>query len=609
MQKGSRSIVWGGVLLSILCVVLGSPLKASVLEDSLRKSMGGQWYILSQKTTQGTDTFALKDQKRFFIDVQRGTFEEILGKDTLRGKWDMQEDSLVLYHGFKPVDFAIDSVHYRANGGSAQLSLFDGGERKAWLEGKELGSAREEERLHVTLNDRGHPTLTSADRTLSLGYFELAREPFSFMDLIRGLIGILSMLGIAWLFSQNRKAIDWKLVGIGVGLQIAIAILVLQAPVIGEGINAVAGGLVTLLGYSDAGAAFMFGSLIDTSQFGYIFAFKILPTIVFFSALMAVLYYLGILQKVVYAFAWVMSKTMRLSGAESLAAAGNIFVGQTEAPLLVRPYLERMTRSEIMALMTGGFATIAGGVFAAYVDYLGGGDKAQQLDFAKHLITASVMSAPAAIVLAKIIVPETEEVNRDLEVPKDKIGANVLDALSNGILDGLKLAVNVGVMLMVFTAMMAMLNGFFGSWIGEWTGLNDWVVSFTDGRYNEFNLQFILGLIGAPIAWLLGVPNEDILLVGQLLGEKTILNEFFAYASLGEIKQAGLIVNYKSVVIATYALCGFANFASIGIQIGGIGTLAPNKRKMLSQLGLRALLAGTLAAFLTATIAGVLVGF
>ncbi|MEO1805059.1 MAG: nucleoside transporter C-terminal domain-containing protein [Bacteroidota bacterium] len=571
--------------------------------------MGGQWYILSQKTTQGTDTFALKDQKRFFIDVQRGTFEEILGKDTLRGKWDMQEDSLVLYHGFKPVDFAIDSVHYRANGGSAQLSLFDGGERKAWLEGKELGSAREEERLHVTLNDRGYPTLTSADRTLSLGYFELAREPFSFMDLIRGLIGMLSMLGIAWLFSQNRKAIDWKLVGIGVGLQIAIAILVLQAPVIGEGINAVAGGLVTLLGYSDAGAAFMFGSLIDTSQFGYIFAFKILPTIVFFSALMAVLYYLGVLQKVVYAFAWVMSKTMRLSGAESLAAAGNIFVGQTEAPLLVRPYLERMTRSEIMALMTGGFATIAGGVFAAYVDYLGGGDKAQQLDFAKHLITASVMSAPAAIVLAKIIVPETEEVNRDLEVPKDKIGANVLDALSNGILDGLKLAVNVGVMLMVFTAMMAMLNGFFGSWIGEWTGLNDWVVSFTDGRYNEFNLQFILGLVGAPIAWLLGVPNEDILLVGQLLGEKTILNEFFAYASLGEIKQAGLIVNYKSVVIATYALCGFANFASIGIQIGGIGTLAPNKRKMLSQLGLRALLAGTLAAFLTATIAGVLVGF
>ncbi|MEO0583415.1 MAG: nucleoside transporter C-terminal domain-containing protein [Bacteroidota bacterium] len=609
MQKGSRSIVWGGVLLSILCVVLGSPLKASVLEDSLRKSLGGQWYILSQKTTQGTDTFALKDQKRFFIDVQKGTFEEILGKDTLRGRWDMEEDSLVLYHGFKPVDFAVDSVHYRANEGGAQLSLYDGGERKAWLEGKELGSAREEERLHVTLNDRGHPTLTNTDRTLSLGYFELAREPFSYMDLIRGLIGILSMLGIAWLFSQNRKAIDWKLVGIGVGLQIAIAVLVLQAPVIGEGINAVAGGLVTLLGYSDAGAEFMFGSLIDTSQFGYIFAFKILPTIVFFSALMAVLYYLGVLQKVVYAFAWVMSKTMRLSGAESLAAAGNIFVGQTEAPLLVRPYLERMTRSEIMALMTGGFATIAGGVFAAYVDYLGGGDKAQQLDFAKHLITASVMSAPAAIVLAKIIVPETEEVNRDLKVPKDKIGANVLDALSNGILDGLKLAVNVGVMLMVFTAMMAMLNGFFGSWIGEWTGLNDWVVSFTDGRYNEFNLQFILGLVGAPIAWLLGVPNEDILLVGQLLGEKTILNEFFAYASLGEIKEAGLIVNYKSVVIATYALCGFANFASIGIQIGGIGTLAPNKRKMLSQLGLRALLAGTLAAFLTATIAGVLVGF
>ncbi|MEL6131924.1 MAG: Na+ dependent nucleoside transporter N-terminal domain-containing protein, partial [Bacteroidota bacterium] len=469
MQKGSWSIVMGWILLGILCVGWGSPLKATVLEDSLRKSLDGQWYILSQKTTQRVDTFALKDQKRFFIDRTNGTFTEILGTDTVSGKWDLNEDTLILYRGFRRLNFFVDSVYYEAEGKEAKLSLYDEGKRKAWMEGEELGSAREEEHLHISLNAQGYPQLQSAERTLQLGYFDLVRNPFSIMDLVRGLIGILSMLAIAWLFSQNRKAIDWKLVGIGVGLQIVIAVLVLQAPIIGEGINAVAGGLVTLLGYSDAGAEFIFGSLIDTSQFGYIFAFKILPTIVFFSALMAVLYYLGVLQKVVYAFAWIMSKTMRLSGAESLAAAGNIFVGQTEAPLLVRPYLEKMTRSEIMALMTGGFATIAGGVFAAYVDYLGGGDRAQQLDFAKHLITASVMSAPAAIVLAKIIVPETEEVNRDLTVPKDKIGANVLDALSNGILDGLRLAVNVGVMLMVFTAMMAMLNGFFGNWIGEWT--------------------------------------------------------------------------------------------------------------------------------------------
>ncbi|MCI4668788.1 MAG: hypothetical protein MRZ79_11680 [Bacteroidia bacterium] len=415
------------------------------------------------------------------------------------------------------------------------------------------------------------------------------------------------MIGIAYLFSTNRKAIKWRLVGIGMSLQLVIAILVLQVPSVGLAIQAASKGMVTLLNYSEAGAKFMFGDLADTESFPGLFAFQILPTIVFFSAIMSVLYYLGVLQRIVYAFAWIMSKTMRLSGAESLAAAGNIFVGQTEAPLLVKPYLDRMTRSEIMALMTGGFATIAGGVFAAYVKFLGGGDPQQTADIAKHLITASVMSAPAAIVMAKILVPETEEFDQDLNVPKEKIGTNILDALSNGITDGLKLAVNVGVMLMVFTAVMALLNSFFGNVIGEWTGLNSWVESWTNGRYQNFDLTFILGLVGAPFAWLMGVPNEDILLIGQLLGEKTILNEFYSYASLGSLMEQGAISNYKSVVVATYALCGFANFASIGIQIGGIGALSPKQRKNLSELSMRALLGGTFAAFLTASIAGMLI--
>lgn len=431
---------------------------------------------------------------------------------------------------------------------------------------------------------------------------------FSIMSILRGALGILFLLSIAFLFSSNRKKINWRLVGMGVSLQIILAILVLKVPFVKSIFDVISKGFVTVLNFTKDGSAFLFGNLVtDIDSMGFIFAFQILPTIVFFAALSSALYYLGIIQWIVYFFAWIMSKTMKLSGAESLAAAGNIFLGQTESPLLVRPYLQKMTRSEIMCLMTGGMATIAGGVLGAYVGYLGGDSIQEQQIFASHLLAASIMSAPAAIVAAKMLVPEdnNEAIDHELSISKEKIGANVLDAISTGTRDGLKLAVNVGVMLLVFTAFMYMFNAI-SLQIGEWTHLNEKIVIATNGRFEGLSLQYILGMIFSPIAWLLGVDWKDAVLVGQLLGEKTILNEFFAYASLGKLKAANLFLNNKSIVIATYALCGFANFASIGIQIGGISALAPNQQSTLAKLGIKSLIGGTIACFMTATIAGML---
>ena len=428
-------------------------------------------------------------------------------------------------------------------------------------------------------------------------------------DLGRGILGVVSMLAICYVFSRNRKAIDWRLVGVGMSFQIIFALLVLKVPFINGFFDWLAGGFTSILRFASAGAEFRFGGLVtDMASFGYIFAFQVLPTIVFFSALTSILYYLGILQKVVYGLAWALSKSMGLSGPESLAAAANVFIGQTEAPLVVKPYLDNMTKSEIMCLMTGGMATIAGGVFAAYIGYLGGDDPVQQTFFAKHLLTASLISAPAAIVAAKMLVPEVNKKDIDSQLKMSGERAhNILDAISTGTTDGLKLAVNVGVMLLVFTALIALCNQFLMSTIGQVGGLNEWVAESTSGKFEGFNLTYLLGVVFAPFAWLLGTPSEDVLLVGQLLGQKTAINEFVAYAELDNIRKAGMALSPKSLIIATYALCGFANFASIGIQIGGIGAIAPSQRKTLTELGLLALLGGTIASFLTAAIAGVLV--
>lgn len=429
----------------------------------------------------------------------------------------------------------------------------------------------------------------------------------SFGNIMNGLLGMISLVLILWLFSEKKRKVNWRLVLSGMALQLIFAYLVLRVPFVKSGFESVSEFFVLLLGFTRAGSEFLFGNLISVEENGYIFILQVLPTIIFFAALTSTLYYLGVLQKIVYVFAWIMKKTMQLSGAESLAAAGNIFLGQTEAPLLIRPYIDRMTRSEIMALMTGGMATIAGGVLAAYIGFLGGADEEQQTLFATHLLSASIMSAPASLIAAKILVPETEPINEELKVSKDKIGSNLLDAISNGTTDGLKLAVNVGAMLLVFTALMAMVNWFFLAGIGEWFNLNEGIKAASNGAYDGFSLQYVLGKIFAPIAWLVGVRGNDITLVGQLLGEKTILNEFFAYTSLGNMKTMFAFESERSIIIATYALCGFANFASIGIQIGGIGSLAPGKRSLLSSLGLKALLGGTFACLLTGAIAGMLV--
>lgn len=497
----------------------------------------------------------------------------------------------------------------------------------------------------------------------------LISSTFDYMDMIlsllRGVLGIAVLLGICYLMSANRKAINWRLVGSGVALQLVFAVLVLKVPYVSNFFEAIASVFTKIILFSDKGANFLFGDAIvpdpakpqqilydtarivtniDTSKIfqayiindsiggniivdtlarpdaalhvttpkfqniGYIFAFRVLPTILFYSALSSALYYFGILQKIVYGIAWVMSKTMRLSGPESLASAANVFIGQTEAPLFIKPYLRHMTRSEILCLMTGGMATIAGGVFAAYVGFLGGSDPAQQLYFAKHLLAASLMSAPAAIVAAKMLQPETEkeDYNDELKITGES-GSNLLDAIATGTTDGLRLAVNVGAMLIVFTALVFMCNYILQNTVGDWTGWNEQIKVATNNRFTGFNFTYLLGIIFSPLAWILGTPASDMLVVGQLLGQKTVLNEFVAYLDMGNLQTAGAFTSKKSVIIALYALCGFSNFASIGIQIGGISALAPELRTTLTELGIKALVGGSIACFMTAVIAAVLI--
>jgi CNT family concentrative nucleoside transporter len=430
---------------------------------------------------------------------------------------------------------------------------------------------------------------------------------FSIQTILRGFLGMLVLLAIGWVFSKDRKNIPWKTVGVGLVFQIVLAIGVLYVPFIRVGFEFFGKIFVKILDFTKVGSEFLFGSLVDTSTFGTIFAFQILPTIIFFSALTSLLFYWGIIQRVVWAMAWVFTRLLKLSGAESLSVAGNIFLGQTESPLMIKAYLSKMNNSEIMLVMTGGMATLAGGVLAAYIGMLGGNDPVLRLEFAKHLLTASVMAAPAAVIFSKILVPNTEAVNKEVEVSKDKIGSNILDAITNGTSEGLKLAVNVAAMLLAFLALIAMVNYIFG-FIGSATGLNGIIASSTGGRFTELSLQFLLGYLFAPIMWLIGICSQDIMLVGRLLGEKLILTEFIGYISLSDLKGAGAFLEHKSIIMATYILCGFANFASIGIQIGGIGALAPGKRVVLSKLGMYALLAGTLASLMSATIIGMILG-
>lgn len=431
---------------------------------------------------------------------------------------------------------------------------------------------------------------------------------FNITSLWRGILGMVSLLIIAYIFSSNRKAINWKTVGIGIFAQLVLAIGVLKVDFIKNLFEFVGGLFVKVLDFTRAGSEFLLGGMMNVDNFGFIFLFQVLPTIIFFSALTSLLFYLGIIQVVVKGLALLLTKILGISGAESLSVAGNIFLGQTEAPLMIKAYLEKMNKSEILLVMVGGMATVAGGVLAAYIGFLGGNDPVLRLEFAKHLLAASVMAAPGAIVVSKMLFPQTESIDTNVEVSKEKIGSNILDAIATGTTEGLKLAANVAAMLLVFIAFIAMINYTLG-WIGDWSGLNEIIAANTP--YSKFSLETVLGIVFAPLMWLIGVAQEDMMLMGQLLGIKLAASEFVGYIQLAELKNAANAIHFtydKSVIMATYMLCGFANFASIGIQIGGIGSLAPGQRKTLSEFGLKAVIGGSLASLLSATIAGMIIG-
>ncbi len=436
----------------------------------------------------------------------------------------------------------------------------------------------------------------------------LSNQGMSIESVGRGLLGMLVLLFFAYLLSADRRQIQWKTVGLGLLIQVIIAIGVLKVSLITKVFETFGNFFVKILDYTGAGTSMLLGEFGDVNKYGFIFLFQALPVIIFFSALTSILYYFGIIQKLVGFLAWGLTKALKISGAESLSVAGNIFLGQTEAPLLIKAYLEKMTRSEIFLVMVGGMATVAGSVLGAYIGFLGGNDPVQRLEFAKSLLAASVMAAPGAVVISKIIFPQTEAVSTTVTIAQDKIGSNLLTAISNGTGEGIKMAVNVGAMLLVFIALIALLNGIL-SGLGSWTGINDWVALNTP--YDKLSFELILGYLFAPLMWLIGIAKEDIAMAGQLLGVKLVASEFVGYTQLAELKDATASLHFgyqKSVVMATYMLCGFANFASIGIQIGGIGIIAPKIRKTLTELGLKAMLAGSLVSLMSATIAGMILG-
>jgi CNT family concentrative nucleoside transporter len=430
----------------------------------------------------------------------------------------------------------------------------------------------------------------------------------SLISVARGMMGMLVLISIAYALSNDRRNIPWKVVGIGLLTQIIIAIGVIKIAWIKSFFEFISQFFVKLLEYTQAGTEMLLGTFANTDQYGFVFVFQALPIIIFFSALTSILYYFGILQKIVKGLAWSLRKFLKISGSESLAVAGNIFLGQTEAPLLIKAYLKKMTPSEIFLVMVGGMATVAGSVMGAYIGFLGGTDPVQRLAFAKSLLAASVMAAPGAVVIAKIMFPQKNEIPELTAIQRENVGDSFLNAISNGTAEGVRMAVNVGAMLLVFISLIALLNGIFTG-IGDPTGINAWVAEHTP--YPTFSIEFLLGYTFAPLMWVIGVAAEDIALMGQLLGVKIVASEFVGYIQLADLKDPSGALHFgheKSVVMATYMLCGFANFASIGIQIGGIGILAPNQKKTLSRLGFKAMVGGAMVSLLSATIAGAILG-
>tara|TARA_B110000503_G_scaffold19425_1_gene28958 strand:- start:1517 stop:3232 length:1716 start_codon:yes stop_codon:yes gene_type:complete len=556
--------------------------------SSFGQSLEKEWQFSSIENTSGESLFSINSEKDLFT-LEKGSFEYTLeAKENLKASGDyiFQNDLLVLFYS-KPSDTI---RRYRVSKlTDSALVLTENNIQYAF-------STKELETVQAVT-----PTINESDF--------IPVQGFTINSLWRGILGMFTLLFIAFLFSSNRKAINWKTVGIGLFLQLVIAIGVLKIGFVKSIFEFIGKIFVKILDFTQAGSKFLFeGLVVDMDTFGFIFAFQVLPTIIFFSALTSVLFYLGIIQKVVRIMGLILSKAMAISGAESLSVAGNIFLGQTEAPLLIKAYLEKMNKSEMLLVMIGGMATVAGAVLAAYIGFLGGDDPVLRLVFAKHLLAASVMAAPGAIVVSKILCPQTEEINTEVKISSEKIGSNLLDAIANGTTEGLRLAVNVGAMLLVFVAFIAMFNGILGK-AGEWTTLNDWIAA--NSSYSALSLESVLGTIFAPLMWIIGVAREDMMMMGQLLGIKLAASEFVGYIQLAELKDvtnATHLKYEKSIIMATYMLCGFANFASIGIQIGGIGSLAPGQRKILSKFGMKALLGGTIASLISAAIAGMIIG-
>jgi len=555
---------------------------------SFGQNLEKKWQFSSIENTEGESLISINPENDFLI-LRDGTFSyELEAKENLKASGDyMFQNKLMIFYYNQPTDTIrrykiselTDSTLIFTENGSNYKFISSIGEQK-------------EDILQSESNSGVIPS-----------------QGFSFTSIWKGVLGMTSLLFIAFLFSSNRKAINWKTVGIGLAFQLFIAIGVLKVSFVQNAFEAVGKVFVSILEFTRAGSKFLFeGLVVDMDTFGFIFAFQVLPTIIFFSALTSVLFYFGVIQKVVKAFGWLLSKLLKISGAESFSVAGNIFLGQTEAPLLIKEYLEKMTKSEILLVMIGGMATVAGAVLAAYIGFLGGNDPVLRLLFAKHLLAASVMAAPGAIVISKILYPQTEVINTDVEVSLEKIGSNVLDSIAIGTTEGLKLAVNVGAMLLVFVAFIAMFNGILG-WLGGFTTINSWVAA--NSSYDQLSLEAILGTVFAPLMWLIGVAKEDMMMMGQLLGIKLVASEFLGYIQLADLKNvanATHLTYEKSIIMATYMLCGFANFASIGIQIGGIGSLAPGQRKTLSKFGMKALIGGSIASLISATIAGMIIG-
>lgn len=576
-----------------------------------------KWDLVSQTDSTGHTTRIQDKKAHLSLAKQINTFEQQLHQEEqmLSGDWTLEGKKLNLVYNLQPEEHNIDSTVYQVTDGVPRLVFYRDGHEVTRLEQDKLQSLRETKSYTIekitkdslVLSGDGNTYTYVNDAPTTTSFVQRSGKGFSAISLLRGLLGIVVLILIAWLFSSNRRKIAWRVVFTGLLIQLGIALGILFVPFIEDFFGIVGKIFVVILDFTKIGSEFLFNDLMDIPKTGYIFALQILPTIIFFSALTSVLFYLGVIQKVVWVMAWLMTKALKISGAESLSVAGNIFLGQTESPLMIKAYLPKMSNSEMLLVMIGGMATVAGGVLAAYISFLGGDDPVQRLVFAKHLLTASVMAAPGAIVISKILMPQTEEIDMKVEVKQDKIGKNFLDALSNGTTEGLKLAANVGAMLLVFFAFIAMINFIFLK-VGAWTNLNEVIAQATDGQYTKLSMEFILGYTFAPLMWVIGVSGQDITLVGQLLGEKLIASEFVGYTSLAELKTVGAFADQKSVIMATYMLCGFANFASIGIQIGGIGGLAPNKRWFLSKYGIKALIGGTLASLLSATIIGAILG-